>query len=180
MDAQLFQQFLEFQKFKAAAEAAKKPQTYAAAAAAPAPAAPASLPRPAFSVSQDTAAFRFREKPRSISLDKIVFSCLPKMSGNVLQSKHYYLWKTFQSLIISNPERFTITSEIHGSPDSRTYFSFNYSAPHITANFHVYGEIEGIHFTIHTIDILFNSYEKYLNAVDFRRAEDDSASAFSS
>ena len=177
MDAQLFQQFLEFQKFKAAAEAAKKPQTYAEAASAP---APQPAPAPPRSVFEDTAAFRFREKPRGIPLDKIVFTCLPRLSGNIRQSKHYFLWKTFQSLIMTNPERFTITSEIHGSPDGRTYFSVNYGSLHITANLHIYGVIEGIHFTLHTIDILYNNYEKYIQAVDFRRAEDDNSSVFSS
>ena len=110
------------------------------------------------------------ERPyvRKINYEKVM-SLLTHVKPNVRKSKHYALYAVFQNLLISNPEFFHLTGEGHPSADGRFYFSFQYKNGYSTVNFHVYGRVEGLRFIFETVDILMNTYEKYIDAVDFRK-----------
>jgi hypothetical protein len=92
-----------------------------------------------------------------------------------MTSRNYYLWKVFANLLRSNPEYFRLTGEAHPSQDGRQYFSFQYRNGYSVVNFHVYGEIVGYRFSVHTIDILMHTMEKYLTAACFLKSTDSAS-----
>lgn len=178
MSAELFAEFLEFQKFKAAAEAAKAaalaPKTYKDAAEMPAAAPPLLMPPPPKPASVGSRP-EFKSIPgfvRKVDYEKVM-AALAKLKPNSRRSPHCKLWHVFSNLMVSNPELFHLTGEAHPGGDGRIYFSFSYNQRYAVVNFHAYGQINGQKFIVETIDILMGKYETYPDAVCFIRDEED-------
>ena len=149
----MFQEFLAFQQFKAAQRAV-----------------PASAPaEDVGSVTSTPSVALYRPAVRRVNYERVLFEILPKLKPNPIKNKNPGIWKLYQAMLLESPDDFALTGEGHNSPDGRFYFSFRYTRGYATANFHVFGEVQGTHFLAHTIDILHSSVEVYRAAVDYRR-----------
>jgi hypothetical protein len=161
MDASLFAEFLEFQKFKAA-------QAAMGGGASAAPPPPSAVEDDNFSSVSGSGKHSWPSQSfvRKVDYERTLQN-LFKLIPNRVVTKNYGLWKVFVNLYHIHPECFGLLGEGHPCPDGRFYFSFQYKLGHNHTNFHVYGQVHSTLFKIETVDILMG--EDYRNAVDFRR-----------
>ena len=102
-------------------------------------------------------------------LEDFVFKHLATVKPNPMKNKNPGLWKLYQSILVESPSCFSVTSDWQTSIDGRSYFTLRYAKGYCSADFRVYGTVEGSRVVAHTIDILHSTVETYRSAVDFRR-----------